>query len=232
MGDLVSMTGQNVTASSASIEQLKTALSDRIEVTFGTGDDPSPYGAETRAVWSLPDRITEDMLDAALGRQQMLMETLEPAGAERVSRWLVKLGAVCAASISEEAAQAKVNALCMLLDDAPAGAFTKGSYRRAVEQFKFFPAGQELLKFVEVETGRIKTELSRLGMILNAGVRNETPAPRWSKEAADAHREKLRLRKEQENRELAQAIKEREASASAVGSMKPLALSIPKIGKE
>lgn len=199
---------------------------------MGSGDEPLQYGAETRAVWSLPNKITEEMLVAATERQVMLTEMLEPAGAERVMLWLVKLGTVCAAPTSGEAAADKVKILASILEDEPVGAFTKGSFKRAVEQFKWFPEGKILLEFVRAETGRIKTELMRLGMILDAGVRDVPPKPKWSKEAAEAHTEKLRQRKDQERRELAQAVKEQQASASAVGTLKPLALALPKIVKE
>lgn len=232
MGNVVTLNGRTVTVTQSSTEELKNAVSDRLELTLGSGDDPLPYGAETRAVWSIPDRITEEMLGAALQRQQMLTDMLQPAGKERVMHWLVKLGTVCAAATSGDTAADRVNILAAVLEDEPVGAFTKGSFKRAVEQFKWFPEGQVLIEFTKAETVRIKTELYRLGVILDTGIRDVPPKPKWSKEAADAHREKLRLRKEQENRELAQAIKERDASASVVGTMKPLALSIPKIGKE
>lgn len=233
MGDVVLLNGSSVTVSQSSIEQLKNAVSDRLELTLGGGDDPLPYGAEARAVWSLPDQITEEMLGAAVMRRDMLLDMLQPAGKDRVMNWLVKLGTVSVVANSGETAADKVNVLVAMMEDEPAGAFTKPSIKRAVKQFnKFFPSGHELLNFVEAETARIKTELYRIGLILDTGIRDVPPKPKWSKEAADAHREKLREQKDRERRELAQALRMQEASApTPTGTMKPLRLAMPKISR-
>lgn len=202
-------------------------------LSLGSGEEPLKYGAELTTTWRLPNRITEDMIAAAQERRDALMTLLEPAGAERVAAWLVKLGTICAAATSGETAADKVNIMAWTLEDEPAGAFSKASFKRAVERFKWFPTGNEALEFARSEGNRIKTELGRLDLIIQTG-RRDLPADRvWSKEAADAHRKRLAEIKEQENRDLARAIKEREASASAAsaGPLKPLRLALPKVDK-
>lgn len=179
--------------------------------------------------WRLPNRITESMIDAAHVRREQLLTLLEPATPDRIVAWLVRLGTVCAAATSGEGAADKAKILAMVLDDEPTGAFGKASFKRAVERFKFFPTAHELLNFVRSEGNRIKTELGRLDLIIQTGPRDVPADPVWSREAAERHTLLLRKRKEEENRELAQMIKEREASASAVGSMKPLRLAMPKL---
>lgn len=207
-------------------------LADQTSISTPTSDD-DPYGAAVVPVpWSPPETITDEMILVAQAKLDRISPHVETACADSVRKWLYQLALATATSgvVSPEELDGKLTLYSTLLRKAPAGAFTMATLERAIERFKFFPVGQELLAFVREESDKLIKDCDRLRAIIDTGPRQGPP--KWSKEAADAHREKLRLRKEQENRELAQAIKERDASASVVGTMKPLALSLPKIGKE
>ena len=231
MGTVLTLQSKTETALQSSTADLRNAIADQPVLSLGSGEEPLKYGAELTTTWRLPKTISEAMIEAAHERRAALMSILEPAGKERAAQWLVKLGTVCAAATSGETAADKVNILASVLEDEPAGAFTKGSFKRAIEAFKFFPTGNELMGFARSEGNRIKTELGRLDLIIQTGPRDLPGERTWSKAAADAHREKLAAIKERETRDLARAIKEREASASAatVGTLKPLRIALPKI---
>lgn len=195
--------------------------------------DDDPYGATVvPAPWTPPETITNEMIDAAQYRLDRISPHAETAGADSIRKWLYQLALATATSgaVSADELDAKLTLYCTLLRKAPAGAFTMATLERAIERFKFFPVGQELLAFVAEETAKLTKDCDRLKAIIETGPRQGPP--RWSKEAADAHREKLRLRKEEERKELLKAIKEQKASEATWNGMKPLALSIPKIGKE
>jgi hypothetical protein len=200
------------------------------------GEDPSPYGAEIRATWSPPDTIDQEMLDAAAHRRQVLSQVLEPAGGERVVRWLAKLGAVCATTSGAPAAMDKLTILASVLEDEAYAAFSNQSLKRAVKRFKWFPEGHDLIDFAQSETEKIRGEMVRLDTILNIGVRSLPPKRKWTKEMSEAYTEELRRKKDEERRELARILKERDASASQqtaetqhIGPAKPLRFAMPQV---
>jgi hypothetical protein len=172
------------------------------------------------------------MIEAAQGRLDRLSVHGDPAAPDSIRKWLyqVALATATSGAVSSDELDAKLTLYCTLLRKAPAGAFTMATLERAIERFKFFPVGQELLGFVREESDKLLKDCDRLRAIIDTGPRQGPP--KWSKEAADAHREKLRQRKEEERKELLQAIKEQKASEATWNGMKPLALSLPKIGKE
>lgn len=122
-------------------------------------------------VWKLPAEIDSETRDEAAARASMIeivqMRTAETDG---IRRWLIALGNAVAASsaLTETDVQAKVGVLIGLLDDYPAGVFTKASLRRAAQRFKFFPAFAELAKLLDEEARDLSAKRDRLLAVAKA----------------------------------------------------------------
>jgi hypothetical protein len=191
--------------STSDAEQLRKALADSLAPSYGSDDQPPVGGMQFReTAWQLPAVITEGMCAEAermLGETQRMNEPAEKVGAVR---WLASLGlTVAGAAIRAEDANAKAEALWMVLEDFPAGCFTKATLKRAVAKFLGFPSGQELVAFLKDEQRRIRTRDERLMAIVATGPRE---LPRWSKAKEAEWREKLRIEREEERKRLLAAM--------------------------
>jgi len=134
------------------------------------------HGYETReGVWTPPVVVPPSMsaeARAALGTMEQTV--LTTAGLETVRKWLVALGNVTASAATEDEARVKVTAMLGLLDDYPAGCFTKSTLRHAASSFTFFPSFAELSKLLDGEAGRLRTRADRLRVIAaGAGARRD-----------------------------------------------------------
>lgn len=214
---------------SASASPLREALAERTELVLGDTSEPSEYGADLRpAAWMPPDTITPDMIEEAKHQYAKLSAMMAPVNPDSMKRWLVTLGLLTGGNMGEDVAEATIAGMMAVYRNAPAGAFTNASMQRLLSRTEFFPKGGKVFAtWLDDERGRLNRQAEKLGAILTAGVR-EAP-PKWSKEAAEANRQRIWEKQHRERQELAQAIKEREASAIVGGGLKPLRLVTPTI---
>lgn len=168
------------------------------------------------AAWKPPETITPEMIEAAAQQLETTRRMLAPAAPEAIAKWLVQLGMLTASRDKGEVEMRnQANLYANMLDDQPACAFTKGSLRRAVDQFEWFPTGKALRDFIRSEETRMKTRDSRLSRIIEAGPRQGAPQVKWSKEAAEGYAARLREKKAAELAELARIVAEQDAGISA-----------------
>src|SRR3954468_3616963 len=214
MADIVNLTGTGVQAfTKQDLDTLKQVLADQHGLSLGTGEEPSPYGAEVIEVpWRVPETITDGMIAAAIDRRAKIAEALAPAGADRMRKWLSQLGILTASGNAPpgDEAMVRIEALCAVFDDAPSQAITKAGLKRAVTKFRFFPTAQELGQFLDAEGRPLKAEADRLHAIIMTGPRQAPP--KWSKALSEEYTAKLRRDKDEERRTLAQMIKQQDAS--------------------
>lgn len=130
--------------------------------------------------WKLPATITPDMAQEA--REQLVWaETvqLSEASTSAMKGWLLALGNANASSAKLTAAdvEAKVSILLTLMDEYPAGVFTKASLKRAARRFRFFPGFEELAPFLDDEEKALRQKRERLQAIAYARLTGPTGKP-------------------------------------------------------
>lgn len=132
-----------------------------------------------------------------------------------VERWLLTLLMGVAGDRSEDDVRAKLKAFRFALAGRPALCFTPESLRGAQRRFRFWPSAAELIEFAdEVERGARETR-QRCGVIVErhaargGGDPEAEPPRRWSKDEADAQRERNRAAQRDQNARVIQALRER-----------------------
>lgn len=179
---------------------MREALNDKYEFAKA-GDGQADF---LPAAWKPPEAITPEMIEAAAQQLEITRRALSPAAPEAIAKWLVQLGmATASRDKGEGEMRSQANLYANMLDDLPACAFTKGSLRRALDLFEWFPTVKTLREFARSEEGRMRTRDGRLARIVEAGPRHASPQAKWSKEAAEAHAAKLREKQAAELAELA-----------------------------
>lgn len=177
---------------------LQDALTDQQEFGYGT-DEHQAYGAELRTMpWQPPATISRELIEAATDRLVELAYRMDPAKPDKIREWMYELGMVCAvpANVSADDADTKIRILTRLAGDMPAAVFGQTSMQRAVERFKFFPTGNEMLEFLRSERDRLNSHVFRLEQIVKTGERQGPP--KWSKELAELHGARLAEQRRQE----------------------------------
>jgi hypothetical protein len=205
---------------------LREALNDKYE--FAKASDGQADFLP--AAWKPPETITPEMIEVAAQQLETTRRSLSPAVPEAIAKWLVQLGMGTASRDKGESEMRNQASLyANMLDDLPACAFTKGSLRRALDLFEWFPTVKTLREFARSEESRMKTRDSRLAQIVEAGPRQGSPQVRWSKEAAEAHAVKLREKKAAELAALAKIVAEQDAGAfvPATAANKPSMRGLP-----
>jgi hypothetical protein len=122
--------------------------------------------------WKPPAVVSAVMVSEA-GQHIAFMDAVQFATAETstVKAWLIALGNAVASSsaLTADDVQAKVSALLTLLEDYPAGVFTKATLKRAATRFTFFPAFAELAKVLDDEAAALRLKRGRLEKIASGG---------------------------------------------------------------
>ena len=190
---------------------MREALNDKYEFAKA-GDGQADF---LPAAWKPPETITHEMIEAAAQQLDITRRALSPAAPEAIAKWLVQLGMGTASRDKGEGEmRSQANLYANMLDDLPACAFTKGSLRRALDIFEWFPSVKTLREFARGEESRMKTRDSRLARIIDAGPRQGPAKVKWTKEDAEAHAAKLRAERDVERAALARAIAEQDAGIS------------------
>ena len=165
MSNIIEITPRNAATLGPSplSSMLKSALeAPLVPVTGEHGFDMRP------GPWKLPAVIPAAMAGEA--RQQLAyIDAVQMATAETttVRGWLIALGNAVASSsaMAAEDVQTKVAAMLSLLDDYPAGVFTKATLKRAAKRFTFFPAYAELAKLLDEEQGELRAKRDKMRKI-------------------------------------------------------------------
>lgn len=98
--------------------------------------------------WSLPARITAELIGDAVAALPALDGSLMPADRQTVERWLIALGTLCAGNLTAADARVKVMAYARLIDH-PGACFTEATLRVAGKAFKWLPSFAELSAFLD-----------------------------------------------------------------------------------
>jgi len=131
-------------------------------------------GYETReGPWTAPAVVTPAMAAEARAAAESVRGLLAPADIGTVKRWLIALGNAVAGNVSTAEAEARVAAMLTLLDDLPAGVFTKSTLKRAAAAFTFFPSFAELSRLLADETGKLRAKGERLDAIASTATRSQ-----------------------------------------------------------
>jgi len=141
-------------------ESLKTLIAGREIRVMGDA------GYETReGPWAAPAAVPPGVAVEARAAADSARGLLAPAGVGSVKRWLIALGNAVAGNASESEAEARVGAMLTLLDDLPAGVFTKKTLKTAASAFKFFPSFSELSRLLDAEAAALRERVRRLDVI-------------------------------------------------------------------
>lgn len=133
--------------------------------------------------WKPPAVVSRVM--AAEAREhlaRMSRVQFAPAETDTVKGWLIALGNVVASSsaLTPEDVEVKVSAFLSLLEDYPAGVFTKATLKRAAQRFTFFPSFGELSKLLDEEEAALNVRRDRLRRIADGARRREAePEDEW-----------------------------------------------------
>lgn len=188
---------------------MKDILADRFEPDISAEDVPGGGASLRPAPWRRPEVVTEPMLADARAEMRLHDAAMQRAGPESIRRWLLTLGSVTARQPGEIAdMETRLDGLCLVLEDEPGAAFTKGSLKRAAARFAFFPGSAELIDFIATETAALRQRGARLMMILdsvNRPAAKRSPQDRewtWSKDEAERHSQRLYEEKARERAEM------------------------------
>jgi hypothetical protein len=192
-------------------------------------------GADVELVpgtWSAPKVITDEML--AEHRQWLraydaACDVPVPVRDRMRNQFVKRLLSGYSARMSAEDYEVKLRAFEFMLADAPAYCFDDAVLRRTLRHFKkFLPSAGELAEFLEAvqretrEMARRATECCDIA----AGKRKFSDAEpvhqradwTWSRAEAEAHGERLRIRKQRELAELGAIVRQRDAEKRAGGA--------------
>ena len=118
--------------------------------------------------WQPPAVIPAALAMEARAQLEWLdAHAMQPAETGDIRAWLLALGNAVAASsgLTAAAVEVKLSALLGLLDDYPAGTFSKAALRRAAKRFKFFPSFAELDDLLAEEAAELREKRKRLHTI-------------------------------------------------------------------
>lgn len=130
------------------------------------------HGFDVRpGAWQMPATLTAETI-AEAQEQLAWVENVQLAEAatSAVRGWLLLLGNATASSskLTPEDVKVKISAMLTLLDDYPAGVFTKASLKRAARRFRFFPGFEELAPVLDEEAKELRQKRDRLLAIARA----------------------------------------------------------------
>lgn len=118
--------------------------------------------------WQPPTVIPAALAMEARAQLEWLdAHAMRPAETGDIRAWLLALGNAVAASsgLTAAAVEVKLSALLGLLEDYPAGTFSKAALRCAAKRFKFFPSFAELDDLLAAETAALREKRKRLHAI-------------------------------------------------------------------
>ncbi|QCN95864.1 hypothetical protein D3093_11675 [Azospirillum argentinense] len=124
--------------------------------------------------WKPPANVPPALAVEAREQLARLREVqLAPAELTSIRGWLVALGNAVASSsaLAPEDVEVKIAALLGLLDEYPAGVFTRATLKRAAQKFTFFPSFAELSKLLDEEESTLNVKRERLRQIIDAAKR-------------------------------------------------------------
>lgn len=124
---------------------------------------------------SISSRTMAEATQAAAG----VDETLKPAPAEVVERWLEALGTLVSAAPGEAEAARKIRAMSVMLE-FPARCFNRASLDAAARRFKFFPSYAELCEHLEAEASELKRLRHDLRRLRALPIADEAPPERYA----------------------------------------------------
>ncbi|CAO3358633.1 hypothetical protein [Azospirillum palustre] len=131
--------------------------------------------------WKLPAVVTPDVI-AEAGEHLAWTEgvLLADAATEAMRSWLLALGNASASSrtLTPDDVEMKVGVMLTLMDDYPAGVFTKATLKRAARRFRFFPGFEELAPFLDDEARDLRVKRDRLLAITKAQPTAPKAAPK------------------------------------------------------
>jgi hypothetical protein len=195
---------------------LKSAISTPMVPGYGRDDGDVDRGGGINLVpgqWTPPTNPTlEDLAAARLWLRVYDSETTI-VSADALRKWLVTfLGNLAVGSGSGESdLNMRVKLLSVAVDERAAKHFTKESLKLAWERFKFIPTANELMAFFDDLESRERTEAQRLMAVLDAGAK--PPPPKAEPVDVDESMRRFREKQQQENRVLAEVLRERDAAA-------------------
>lgn len=136
-------------------------------------------GTDPAATWYPPRAQPAAVVQAALDELDRIERALYDNPTKRqVAEWLGQLGILTAGKMTADDARMRLAAYAGMLSDAPIGAFTRESLKRAARKFTWFPTFSEVSEFIDKEHWWLKAQKIRLDRIVSDGRKREAERER------------------------------------------------------
>jgi hypothetical protein len=131
-------------------------------------------GTDPAATWYPPRPQSPAICEAALDELDRIERAINEHPTKRqVAEWLGQLGVLTAGKMTADDARMRLAAYAGMLSDAPIGAFTRESLKRAARKFTWFPTFSEVSEFIDKEHWWLKAQKIRLDRIVSDGRKRE-----------------------------------------------------------